>query len=229
QGPKGNTGPQGPKGDQGPQGPQGPKGNTGPQGPLGPQGLAGAKGLKGNIGPQGPQGPKGDQGPQGPQGPQGKIGLQGPQGASPFNLAGKNTSYMLGNVGIGTTTPSAKLEVAGDAKFTGGIRADYDSGWVYIDLNGGHVTHTLNHNLGMIPTRITFWIAASDKPTSVYVSNPNSRGASSSPETTWLSNTQMLIGFSGQDDLIYCGGKANPCPPGIVTSKTGYIRVLLWK
>ena len=36
-------------------------------------------------------------------------------GASPFILSGLNAYYLLGNVGIGTTTPTQKLDVNGNA------------------------------------------------------------------------------------------------------------------
>jgi len=45
-------------------------------------------------------------------GPQGPAGPTGPQGASPFDLVQNHAVYTLGNVGIGTTTPVAKLHVA---------------------------------------------------------------------------------------------------------------------
>ena len=105
----GTPGPEGPAGPEGPQGEQGP---PGPQGPVGPKGD---KGDKGDPGPAGPQGPKGDKGDPGP------IGPQGPPGVSPFVLKDNNDIYYLeGNVGIGTTNPTAKLEVAGQVKITGG-------------------------------------------------------------------------------------------------------------
>jgi hypothetical protein len=61
--------------------------------------------------PPGPQGPKGDKGDTGATGPQGSQGPQGPQGASPFGLNGNDAYYNAGSVGIGTTSPGAKLEV----------------------------------------------------------------------------------------------------------------------
>ncbi len=142
QGPKGDTGATGP---QGPQGVQGPKGDTGATGPQGPQGVQGAKGDTGATGPQGPQGvqgPKGDTGatgPQGIQGIQGPIGPQGIQGPAGPTLgiydslgltssggraagdAGARNLYNLGNVGLGTSSPTQKLHVVGSVMATGDI------------------------------------------------------------------------------------------------------------
>ena len=59
-------------------------------------------------GPQGVPGPQGAPGAEGPPGPQGP---QGPAGASPWNLNGLNTFYSQGNVGIATSSPSARLHV----------------------------------------------------------------------------------------------------------------------
>ena len=53
--------------------------------------------------------------PAGPEGP------QGPEGASPFELIGDDAVYTQGNVGIGTSSPGATLEVAGRAKFGTGF------------------------------------------------------------------------------------------------------------
>ncbi|MFN0217066.1 MAG: tail fiber domain-containing protein [Saprospiraceae bacterium] len=135
----GATGPQGPTGltgAAGPAGPQGPTGLTGATGPAGPQGPTGLTGATGPAGPQGLTGLTGAAGPSGPQGPTGLTGAagatgpQGPPGAAnangTINYLSKFTpnGVTLGNsqlfdngsfVGIGTNTPSARLEVSTNA------------------------------------------------------------------------------------------------------------------
>lgn len=105
----GNPGPTGPAG---PQGPSGSQGATGPQGPVGPQGATGPVGADGAAGPAGADGEAGAQGPTGPQGPQGATG---PAGASPFSLNGTSAYYVDGNVGIGTASPQAALQIGSRA------------------------------------------------------------------------------------------------------------------
>ncbi|MFM9996372.1 MAG: hypothetical protein ACKVU4_11300 [Phycisphaerales bacterium] len=102
-------------GNPGPQGPMGPQGPTGLVGPIGAQGNAG---VQGPVGPTGPLGPTGATGPQGPIGLTGATGAQGPAGASPFTLNGSAAVYTAGNVGIGTTTPTAALDVAGTGRMS---------------------------------------------------------------------------------------------------------------
>ncbi|WP_263416485.1 hypothetical protein [Terriglobus albidus] len=67
-------------------------------------------------------------------GPQGPAGATGPAGASPWGLYGSNTYYTNGNVGIGTTNPSALLDV--ETPSTAGIRGIL-SGQTSNDSNGG--------------------------------------------------------------------------------------------
>ena len=109
----------GPAGPTGPTGPQGPNGETGPQGPAGPTGASGPTGAQGTTGPMGPQGLAGPTGPAGPQGPTGPMG-----GSGTTNSVAKFTgetaignsaiSEVGGNVGIGATSPTARLHVLGD-------------------------------------------------------------------------------------------------------------------
>lgn len=133
-GPAGPQGTAGANGAVGPVGPQGTAGAVGPAGPQGPQGSAGANGAVGPAGVQGPQGNVGAQGPAGsvgPAGAQGPVGPQGPAGTLLPGSAAGNTTYWNGstwvtnssnifnnggNVGVGTTSPGAKLDVAGAVK-----------------------------------------------------------------------------------------------------------------
>jgi hypothetical protein len=138
-GAQGEQGPQGIPGAQGEQGPQGEPGAQGAPGPQGPQGPQGIQGIQGPIGLtpahqwfgtflrfqnqdgswgnltdlQGPQGIQGVQGPQGPQGP------QGIPGDTRWGLSGLNIYYINGSVGIGTTNPTAKLQVNGSVNAYG--------------------------------------------------------------------------------------------------------------
>jgi hypothetical protein len=122
-GPEGAPGPTGEPGDAGatgPAGPQGPKGDTGATGAkgdpgaTGPQGLQGIQGVKGDTGLTGAQGVKGDTGLTGSQGVAGLTGSQGPAGTnSLWNVSGTTMNYSGGNIGIGTATPDAPLQVRG--------------------------------------------------------------------------------------------------------------------
>jgi hypothetical protein len=91
---------------------------VGPQGPPGPQGPQGEQGPQGLMGPIGNTGPPGMQGIQGEQGPQGEPGLPGD---THWSLNGVDTYYNDGNVGIGTSNPSEKLEVDGNAHIEGDL------------------------------------------------------------------------------------------------------------
>jgi hypothetical protein len=130
-GPQGPVGPQGEKGDKGDTGAtgaQGPKGDTGDTGAQGLQGIQGVKGDTGATGAQGIQGIQGPIGPQGLMGDKGDTGATGPAGPTlgiydslglissqtmAAGNAGGRTLYNLGNVGIGTESLSADLDVHG--------------------------------------------------------------------------------------------------------------------
>jgi len=100
---------------------------------IGPQGIQGPVGATGAQGPQGPQGIQGLQGIQGIQGPVGATGATGPlvSGTSGQTLRHNGTTWVANstlyndgtNVGIGTTAPTQKLDVSGNAKVSGYILA----------------------------------------------------------------------------------------------------------
>jgi hypothetical protein len=124
----GTPGPEGPAGPQGEPGPVGPAGPQGVQGEPGPMGLTGLQGLTGLMGPQGPQGEKGDTGDTGTAGPQGPAGPTlgicdslglGSWGGLAAGDAGARPLYNLGGLGIGTSSPAAKLDVKGDTVIDG--------------------------------------------------------------------------------------------------------------
>jgi hypothetical protein len=150
-GPTGAAGPTGPTGASG-TGPTGPTGATGAAstvpGPTGPQGVAGPTGAQGVAVPTGPTGAQGNIGPTGPTGaastvagPTGSTGPTGPtgSGATPggvntnvqFNNSGAfggSSSFVWNgtNVGIGLSSPSAKLHTYG-AGVSGGIYVEDDN------------------------------------------------------------------------------------------------------
>ncbi|MFH0865240.1 MAG: hypothetical protein V1904_03545 [Bacteroidota bacterium] len=137
QGIQGATGTTGETGAQGIQGETGLTGNTGPTGDQGLQGIQGETGLTGDQGLQGVQGvtgPTGDQGlqgiqgvtgPTGEQGIQGDIGLTGATGPLVVGTTGQTlrhdgTDWVANsllyndgnNVGIGTQSPNAVLDIS---------------------------------------------------------------------------------------------------------------------
>ena len=126
----GLTGATGPTGAAGPTGPQGVQGIQGIQGPTGPTGDAGTTGSTGATGPTGSQGVQGPTGPTGAAGATGATGLLSNgtvTGATPYWngtawITGSANIYNNGgNVGIGTSTPSAKLDINGTAVISGSL------------------------------------------------------------------------------------------------------------
>jgi len=146
EGPQGPSGPPGPQGPQGPGGSLGPQGPQGPPGANGAPGAPGADGAPGPAGPPGPEGPEGPQGPQGPPGSGGGGGadlsnilagecinivrMTGPPETitinanvpciqTPWRQNIDGANYWLhsaGRVGIGTSSPTKRLDVAENAE-----------------------------------------------------------------------------------------------------------------
>lgn len=81
-------------------------GTPGPTGPTGPQGI------QGNPGSQGQQGIQGVQGPQGATGPTGDTRWSD----NGINIYNNN----VGNVGVGLSNPTSKLDVSGQVRIRGG-------------------------------------------------------------------------------------------------------------
>ena len=114
-------------------------------------------GADGAVGPQGPQGTTGATGPQGSIGLTGATGATGPQGATGLLSSGSaagNTPYWDGtnwitnnsnihnnggNVGIGSSTPTVKLEVNGAATNTSTYNAGSSA---TIDFSQSNLAYT---------------------------------------------------------------------------------------
>jgi hypothetical protein len=133
EGATGPMGPQGPAGLNGIDGMNGLDGATGPMGPQGPAGLNGIdgmNGLDGATGPMGPQGPAGLNGPMGPQGPAGLLVSGSQFGNTPYWNGGfwvTNSNNLFnngGSIGIGTSSPGAKLDVVGNVRIADGTQGD---------------------------------------------------------------------------------------------------------
>jgi len=104
-------------------------GPAGATGATGEQGIAGATGPTGTKGDTGATGAQGVAGATGSQGIQGVAGATGATGASPFTLNGTDAVYTAGNVGIGTTTPTAKLDVSGEVNFSENLTITKNIKW----------------------------------------------------------------------------------------------------
>lgn len=130
------------------QGPTGPAGPVGPAGAIGATGPAGPAGAIGATGPAGPAGAIGATGPAGPIGPAGPMGPQGPAGDGFWTLNGTSVYYSGGNLGLGTSTPAAHLEVrkTGDASLR--LRSMSTSGSGLLELMAPAGTALTPNTLG---------------------------------------------------------------------------------
>src|SRR3990167_2827663 len=134
QGQQGTAGADGATGADCATGATGAEGPQGPTGPIGPMGLQGIQGLQGDQGVQGLQGQQGDTGDTGLQGPPGPVAGSDKQFVYNNNgsATGANVFYdiITGYVGIGTSTPNAKLVVAGNFGINGMTVIDSTGKWV---------------------------------------------------------------------------------------------------
>lgn len=112
-------------------------GGMGPQGPIG---STGAQGPIGNTGPQGPAGATGVQGPAGATGAQGPAGPAAALACSTPNFILKSDGSQAactvapifednaGNVGIGNTTPTQRLDITGNVRFSQALMPNNNPG-----------------------------------------------------------------------------------------------------
>jgi subtilisin-like proprotein convertase family protein len=125
-------------------------GATGPQGATGAQGSTGAQGVTGSQGATGNAGAQGATGSQGATGPTGLLSSGSVAGNTPYwngtswVVNGSNFYNNGGSIGVGTTSPSAKLDVNGAIKSSS--LAGTGSRAVYSDDNGNLVNQSTASN-----------------------------------------------------------------------------------
>lgn len=135
-----------------------------------------------------------------------------------------------GGVGIGLAPSSGvSLDTAGAARLRGGHVPDFDSGWVAASTQTTN-SITLNHGLGALPSSMVIQVSTVNDGSWARIASGSSFGAAGeSPESNWVTTTQVQIRLWGGDNLIFCDDQGWTCPSGITTTNNGYIRVLLWK
>lgn len=123
-----------------------------------PQGsLMGPAGATGPTGAAGAVGPTGITGPTGATGATGTIGAGQVAGNTPYwngtdwVLNSSNFYNNGGNIGIGTATPSEKLDIAGSVKFSGALKPNDNAG------NAGQVLASAG------PSAPPVWVSAYTK------------------------------------------------------------------
>ncbi|KZN38164.1 hypothetical protein N474_01170 [Pseudoalteromonas luteoviolacea CPMOR-2] len=124
------------------------RGLPGETGATGPQGIQGPQGVQGIPGERGLEGPKGDIGLTGPQGIQ---GIQGIPGTSHWQDSASVVSTSV-KVGVGTVTPSAALEVIGNAIANDPIESNHLVTKSYSDSQYVELQQKYNHLLAMVDT-----------------------------------------------------------------------------
>jgi len=95
---------------------------------------------------------QGEQGPQGPMGDTGGRGSGGHTGGSDWSMSGSHMYFTEGNVGIGTTEPTEKLDVHGrinatEAYMIGGMIAFTAEGEnTFVGIHSGNPSASGTHN-----------------------------------------------------------------------------------
>jgi len=131
-----------------------------------------------------------------------------------------------GNVGIGTTSPGAKLEVAGNFRATGGIEPDWDSGWVYVNRISQWGLKTWTHNLNYFPRQIQWWFSTGNPGSWVGPVAWSKHDHWSNPLGVWITLTQVKFSI-WHDRYVY--RMFNASSQQWSNYNNGYYRILLWK
>ena len=126
----GSSGTSGANGSSGTDGSSGTSGSSGSSGNTGASGSGGSSGSSGNTGASGSGGSSGSSGTSGANGTSGSSGSSGISGGTSNYVAKFSAATTLTtssifdnatNVGIGTSSPNAKLDVYGDTIITGSL------------------------------------------------------------------------------------------------------------
>ena len=129
-GASGSSGSSGTDGSSGTSGASGSSGSSGSSGNTGASGSGGSSGSSGNTGASGSGGSSGSSGTSGANGTSGSSGSSGISGGTSNYVAKFSAATTLTtssifdnatNVGIGTSSPNAKLDVYGDTIITGSL------------------------------------------------------------------------------------------------------------
>ncbi|MBQ4879946.1 discoidin domain-containing protein [Pseudoalteromonas luteoviolacea] len=198
------------------------KGSQGEAGTAGPQGIQGPQGVQGDRGPEGPIGATGLTGPQGLQGIQGVQGIQGIPGTSHWQDSASAVTTNV-NVGVGTVTPNAALEVIGNAIANDPIESNHLVTKAYSDAQYIELKQKYDHLLTMINT-LNKDVFPSDgrSCTDVLSNNPNAKSGVYQIDTDGPGGEVAVAYFCDMQNL----DASRPTIPGDTTGQNDNIALI---